>query len=353
MKDALIQQFRLVHMASQNGFYEIWDAENNLGQKASVKVLKSEFMNNPRVREEFKREAKQAASLLHPGISRILGLEESAGTLAIIRESNDGITLKEHLRKKGAVKEVDGLRMLLGLLETMNYIHMKGYQIGNLNYENVLVTQQSALKLFDFSKDTAEVLGFAAPVSSFGPEAISFKSPEQLQGLEAASNSGDLYSAGMILYSMIRGKAPFNPTDQPLANIYRDITNGVLPAIAMSDAGRQFLARLMHVNPGFRFNGASEAFRILSEMIAPKVQSSAESAPTVPASAAPLSAPVQNAPMKKCVNARCEKPMPVNAKFCAYCGTKWQNLNLVSCPHCKSEIPGNSSYCPYCENELK
>lgn len=353
MKDTLIQQFRLMQMASQNGFYEIWDAENNLGQKASVKVLKPEFMNNPKVRDEFKREARQAAALLHPGVSRILGLEEGENVVAIIRESREGVTLKEHLKKKGSIREQDALKMVYGLLESLVYIHAKGFRIGNLNYENVLLTNDGHLKIFDFSRDTAEVLGFATPVSSFGPEAISFKSPEQLQGMEASSVSGDLYSAGMILYTMIKGKAPFNPAEQPLSNIYRDITNGVIPAVNMSDAGRQYLARLMHVNPAFRFSGASEAMRMLQEMISPRTEQPVAATgvrPEAPAPAAP--APRTEVATKKCINPRCEKPLPLSAKFCAYCGTKWQNINLIPCPHCKTDIPSDSSYCPYCENEL-
>lgn len=333
-------------MASQNGFYEIWDSENNLGQKATVKLMKNEFLSNPKVNQEFKREATQAAHLIHPGITRVLGFEEGNGMMAIIKENHGGTTLKENLKRKGPFKEDEILRYFPAFLQTLEFVHNNNYIIGNLNYENTAFVTGFGLKINDISKDTSEVLGFSAPISSFGAEAIAFKSPEQLQGIEQSSKKSDFYSAGIILYTLLKGKPPFNPESQSLAEIYRDITQGNLPAVSCSPGMLTFLSKMIAVNPAGRFNSFTDALQ----------QFHASFAPTAPSAAQPIvnpaSAATQAGPVKYCINNKCGKSMPVSAKFCGACGTKWQELNLIACKYCTSPIEAGSDYCPYCENPL-
>ena len=183
------------------------------GRQVAIKIPHAEMEKDPILLERFKREQEIGQELDHPGIVKTLD-GENRSRLYMVMEWVDGNLLRNVLNEQDERGErrlpIDrAVKIALGILDALDYMHKHGVVHRDLKPENVMVDDEDNIKLIDFGiamKEDARWLTYAGPSPMLGtPDYIS---PEQVKGQRGDQRS-DIYALGAMLYEMLTGKVPF------------------------------------------------------------------------------------------------------------------------------------------------
>src|SRR3989337_2358390 len=134
-----LAHFDLVTLLGRGGMGEVWTAKDRtLGRDVAIKVLPEKFARDIDRVARFQREAKLLASLNHPNIAAIYGLEESGGIQFLVLELVEGETLADQL-KRGPIPVDESLRLALQIAEALEAAHEKGVIHRDLKPANITV----------------------------------------------------------------------------------------------------------------------------------------------------------------------------------------------------------------------
>src|SRR5262245_60650499 len=167
---ALIPGNRLGHyeitaQIGAGGMGEVYRAiDTNLKRQVAIKVLPSAVATDPDRLARFQREAQVLASLNHPNIAQIHGLEHSASAPALVMELVEGPTLADRIAR-GAIPIEDALPIATQIADALEAAHEKGIIHRDLKPANIKVTPEGAVKVLDFGLAKmfeADVSGAAA-----------------------------------------------------------------------------------------------------------------------------------------------------------------------------------------------
>jgi predicted Ser/Thr protein kinase len=159
-------------------------------------------------RERFVREARAAGKLSHPSVVTIYDVGEQEGTQApyIVMEYIEGTTL-DSLISNSAEKPIPRtLDLVKQVAEALDYAHSQGIVHRDIKPANIIVTPDGRAKITDFGIAKLAVTQLTMPGEAIGTP--SYMSPEQITG-EQVDGRSDLFSLGIILYSMLVGQKPF------------------------------------------------------------------------------------------------------------------------------------------------
>ena len=211
------------------GMGEVYRArDTKLDRDVAIKVLPEAFAADPERIARFQREAKTLASLNHPHVAAIYGLEESGGTRALVMELVEGEDLSQRIAR-GAIPLDDALPIAKQIAEALAAAHEQGIIHRDLKPANIKVTSDGVVKVLDFGLAKLahpESAGHRADVTA-SPTITSpammtsmgvllgtaaYMSPEQAKGREADKRS-DVWAFGAVLYEMLTGRRPFDGED--------------------------------------------------------------------------------------------------------------------------------------------
>jgi eukaryotic-like serine/threonine-protein kinase len=223
------------------GMGEVYRATDaNLGRSVAIKVLPEVFATDPERLARFEREAKTLASLNHPNIAQIFGLERSAGTQALVMELVDGETLATRIAR-GPIPIDEALPIAKQIAEALEAAHEQGIIHRDLKPANIKVRPDGTVKVLDFGLAKALApLGIKPPAAghaSLSPTITSpammtgvgmllgtaaYMSPEQAKGHQADKRS-DIWAFGCVLFEMLAARRPFDGEDvsDTLANVLK------------------------------------------------------------------------------------------------------------------------------------
>jgi serine/threonine-protein kinase len=211
-------------------------------------------------RERFLREAEAAGRLSHSGIVTIFDVGEQPDTheLYLVMECVKGKSLDKLLEEKGRFAPDEAVRLAVELAEALDCAHGQNIVHRDLKPANILVTEEGHAKIGDFGIAQLSVEGGTHRREVWGtPE---FMSPEQLHG-EPVDGRSDLFSLGVILYTLLTGHRPFQG-NSPLTISLRVVTHEPVPAIALEPdlpAGLDYvLSRALEKNPVQRYQRGME-----------------------------------------------------------------------------------------------
>src|SRR6059036_2644154 len=193
--------------------------DTKLQREVALKLLPGHFAEDADRLARFQREAQVLASLNHPNIAHIYGLEESNNTRCIVMELVEGDTLEERL-KRGPIPVDEALLTTKQIAEALEAAHEKDIIHRDLKPANVKITPEGRVKVLDF--------GLAKPLEEPNPDlsnsptfrmlatdagvilgTAAYMSPEQAKGLKVDQRT-DIFSFGAVLYEMLTGKPAFN-----------------------------------------------------------------------------------------------------------------------------------------------
>jgi serine/threonine protein kinase len=142
--------FEITALLGRGGMGEVWKArDTRLGRDVAIKVLPEEFARNADRLARFQREAKVLASLNHPNIAAIYGLEEASGIRFLILELVEGETLANRLTR-GPIPVAESIQFALQIAAALEAAHERGVIHRDLKPANIKVTEQGIVKVLDF-----------------------------------------------------------------------------------------------------------------------------------------------------------------------------------------------------------
>ncbi|MEP6995534.1 MAG: protein kinase [Acidobacteriota bacterium] len=286
---ARLGPYEILAPLGAGGMGEVYRArDGKLHREVAIKVLPASVAEDPERLARFEREAQVLASLNHPHIAAIYGLEESGGVSALVLELVPGETLAERIAA-GPIPVDEALAIARQIADALEAAHERGIVHRDLKPANVKLTPEGKVKVLDFGLAKALVRDASSPEITSSPTmtaratqagvilgTAAFMSPEQARG-KAVDKRADIWAFGVVLFEMLTGKRCFEGetvSDTLAAVLTREPDWSALPAAAPASV-RRVLKRCLERDPKRRLHDAAD------------VRIELEETPEVPATASP------------------------------------------------------------------
>ncbi|MEO7771766.1 MAG: serine/threonine-protein kinase [Gemmatimonadaceae bacterium] len=211
LESALGQQYEIVRLLGRGGMGAVYLArERALERFVAIKVLRPDLADAPDARERFRREARIAAQLSHPGILPLHTFGEVAGLWYFVMAYVRGVSLAERLRVEGRLPQEEAVRILVELSDALECAHREGVIHRDIKPANVLLDGATGhAMLADFGVSKVQGMGDALTITGMVVGTPNYMSPEQALGLPDVDERSDVYSLGGVAYTMLSGREPF------------------------------------------------------------------------------------------------------------------------------------------------
>lgn len=272
--------YDIVALLGAGGMGEVYRARDSrpaLSRDVAIKVLSSAAPDDDS-RRRFEHEARATGALNHPNILAIYDVGVHDGTLYLVEEFIDGITLREELTR-GSLSMRRALDYARAIAQGLAAAHARGIVHRDLKPENVMVTADGRVKLLDFGLAKLQHPDREAPATESGLVTravddstqslatrqgtvlgtVSYMSPEQVRG-QSLDHRSDIFSFGVVLHEMLGGERPFvgeSVPDTQAAILNAEprefaATRGVPPSL------ERVVRRCLEKRPDQRFQSASD-----------------------------------------------------------------------------------------------
>jgi len=239
-----------------------------LNRVVAIKMLKSAALSEE-AHSRFMREAQAVAKLNHPNIVSIHDIGKEDEKQFFVLEFVDGMSLRDLIATypEGKCDIQTVLRTSIDVCGALQYAHSQGILHRDVKPENILITQECAAKLMDFS--LAKMLGEPS-ITQEGiiVGTVAYVAPEIALGKGADARS-DLYSFGAVLYETVTGRPPFAGED-PVKIIFGHIHDYPVSPSRLNPKVPQALAdcimKLLEKEPGKRYQSAADLLRVLRDV---------------------------------------------------------------------------------------
>ena len=275
----------------EGGMGEVYRArDTKLERDVAIKILPEAFAHDADRLARLQREAKTLASLNHPNIAAIYGLEGSGGMTALVMELVGGEDLSQHIAR-GPVPIAEALPIARQIAEALEAAHEQGIMHRDLKPANIRVRDDGTVKVLDFGLARAlDPPTGPSPSGSMSPTitnhamtqagmilgTAAYMAPEQARG-KPVDKRADIWAFGCVLYEMVTGARPFrgdNVTDT-IASVVKDQPNfSRVPAPV-----ERLIRRCLEKDPKRRLRDVGDAWDLLEES---STHAAARPAATVP-----------------------------------------------------------------------
>ena len=278
---ARLGPYEILDAIGAGGMGEVYRATDaRLGRDVALKVVPEAFARDAERMVRFEREAKLLASLNHPNIASIYGLEESNGVRALVMELVEGPTLADRIKQR-LIPLDEALPMAKQIADALEYAHEHGIIHRDLKPSNVKLTPDSQVKVLDFGLakalegETAEqelqnspTLSAVATRTGVLLGTAAYMSPEQARG-KRVDRRADIWAFGCVLYEMLTGKPPFTgeTISDTLAAVIRAEPDWSELGADTPTGIRHLLRRCLEKDPKLRLRDIGEARIAIEEVL--------------------------------------------------------------------------------------
>jgi serine/threonine protein kinase len=229
MSEIRFGSYRVVEALGSGAISTVYRAvQEPLGRIVALKALKTQISPTSSFGEQLDREAKILRDLAHPNVVLLLDVARTAsGRPFLVLENVEGPSLQQLLAKKRVLGVETALAVACGICAALEHVHERGVVHRDVKPSNLLLTRTGVVKMIDFGiaqrartasvSDTYGTEGIT-PSGRIAPEAVkdafgtpAYMSPEQILG-DFVDGRSDLFSLGVVLYQMLSGSRPFEPT---------------------------------------------------------------------------------------------------------------------------------------------
>jgi eukaryotic-like serine/threonine-protein kinase len=274
--------YEVTERLGAGGMGEVWRARHlSLKRDDALKFVSDSFAADPEGMARFRREAEILASLNHPNIAQVHGLEEADGTTALVMELVEGQTLSSRIAS-GPISVDEAVDIARQIARGVEAAHEQGIVHRDLKPANVKVRSDGTVKVLDFGLAKAvELPPVGNDVESDRPTATGpaqmtkagavlgtppYMSPEQARG-ERVDSRTDIWAFGCVLYEMLTGRRTFDGTSVPdvLAAVIGSTPDWSRLPAAVPPAVRTLLRRCLARDVRHRVRHMSTAVLVLEE----------------------------------------------------------------------------------------
>ena len=268
-----LSHYEITSQIGKGGMGEVYQAtDTKLGRSVAIKVLPEEFARDAERVARFQREAKLLASLNHPNIAAIHGLEEADNIHFLVLELVEGQDLAERI-KSGSVDVEEALKLGLQIAEALEAAHERGVIHRDLKPANIKVTPDNKVKVLDFGLAKAyageqdqATLSNSPTLSDMATQqglilgTAAYMSPEQARG-KPVDKRTDVWAFGCVLYEMLTGQAAFQGEDvtEILAAVVKSGVNMDLLPANLHPRISEVLGRCLQKDQKKRYGGIGDA----------------------------------------------------------------------------------------------
>jgi hypothetical protein len=269
--------YEVVEPLGAGGMGEVYRAnDTKLGRQVAIKVLPSALAGDAQYMARFTREAQVLASLNHPNIAAIYGVEGGA----LVMELVEGVTLAERIAA-GPLPIDEALPIARQIAEGLEAAHERGIMHRDLKPANIKITPQGLVKLLDFGLAKAAEESPAVPGSASMSPTLSlamtqagmilgtaaYMSPEQARG-KPVDKRADIWAFGVVLYEMLVGRQLFGGGEtitDTLASVVKETPDwNALPGNTPPHI-RRTLERCLRKDPKTRLRDIGDVRILLDE----------------------------------------------------------------------------------------
>jgi Tol biopolymer transport system component len=278
--------YRIVSLLGEGGMGEVYRArDSKLGRDVAIKVVAAASLANPERLARFEREARVLATLNHPHVGAIYGLEEQGGVRGLVLELVEGATLAERLAS-GPLPVPEALTAARQIADALEAAHDKGIIHRDLKPANIKINTDGTVKVLDFGLAKVLAVDGSAPDLSHLPTVdngtregviagtVAYMSPEQARG-KTVDKRTDIWAFGAVLYEMLAGRAAFRGetnSDTIAAILEREPDWSATPANTPPNI-RRLLQRCLEKDPRRRLRDIGDARLEIDEIAAAEAAS--------------------------------------------------------------------------------
>lgn len=261
-------RYEVMSRIARGGMATVYLAQDRrLDRKVALKMMHPHLADGSDVVARFRREARAAARLSHPGVVGVYDQGTEGETSYLTMEYVDGVTLRRRLGSRGALSLGESLDIMEAVLDALAAAHRAGLVHRDVKPENVLISREGKVKVADFGLARAVT---EATMSSTGAllGTVAYLSPEIVTS-GAADARADVYAAGVMLYEMLTGHQPFEG-ETPIQIAYKHVHEVVPPpsdeVAWLPFEVDEYVASLTAHDPDHRPRSADAALRALRTM---------------------------------------------------------------------------------------
>jgi serine/threonine protein kinase len=270
--------YAILSAVGAGGMGEVYKArDTKLDRDVAIKVLPPAFAADPERIARLEREAKTLASLNHPNIAHIYGLEDSTSPPALVMEFVDGPTLADRI-ERGPMPLDESLLIARQIAEALEAAHEHGVIHRDLKPANIKVREDGTIKVLDFGLAKAMEVGtsgassaalansptITSPALMTGVGVLlgtaAYMSPEQARG-KTVDRRADIWAFGVVLFEMLSGRRAFDGDDLSitLASVLKTEPDWQTLPSATPARIRGLLRRCLEKDPRRRLQAIGEA----------------------------------------------------------------------------------------------
>ena len=263
-------RYRVTRRLARGGMATVYVAQDErLDRPVALKVMHPHLADSDAFVERFRREARSAARIVHPGVVSVFDQGIVTGQGFLVMELIDGTNLRQLLRAQGAFTIPQALRYTTDTLEALRAAHRVGVIHRDIKPENILVPTDGPAKVTDFGlARAASEVSMSSTGNMLGT--VAYIAPEIATTGEADARS-DIYSVGIMLYEMLTGAVPW-AGESPLQIASHHVSDNVpSPSAAQPWIPREIddlVAALTAREPANRPADASDAIDLVARAAA-------------------------------------------------------------------------------------
>lgn len=262
----LAGRYELIEKIGDGGMAVVYKAKDRLLNRfVAIKILKPEYIRDPKFIDSFRRESQASAGLSHPNIVSVYDVGKEGNIYYIVMEVLEGDTLSDVIRQEGRLDEMRAIDIAKQVAMALSTAHKKNIIHRDVKPHNILMSEDGTAKIADFGIAKAVNSGTIVNNTSTVMGSVHYLSPEQARGGYVDARS-DIYSLGIVMYEMLTGSVPFdgeNPVSVAMMHMNEEVPAPSASNPSISPAMDSIVLKATSKHQPDRYRSADELYQDL------------------------------------------------------------------------------------------